>query len=627
LRDRNSEELLRRLRRLEDHVHLLTEHLQEVDDRQYRILTKMAEIDAARETKPEWAEAEEVPKREEPAVDVTSPPEREAPPPAPEVPGREAPPVEPPMAETEMYPEPPVSKRYMEPRDRPRRRRVDVPERPYRPAPRDEAEISSLEIEMGEKWFQRIGIIALVLAFAFLIAIVVPHLTGEQITGLIFLTAGALAFASERIYMKVHLQMYAKGLEVGAFAIAYIGTWGGAFAYGIPWFPWPSILIGLLVLNIIAAFRYRSPLLSAETGVIYLIAIIAMRAYGIIPAGLFTVLMPAGSIMFALLLLSDRHRQVGLVLPVLFAVIALAAGARAEPYEMYMAVPIVLEVAFLAHVIRSERFFGFGEQEHGLAYVTMFVLSYCVLYANVSHSMDFALYAMLIVLTAAFTIPRAVSSDRALDLPFMVIVGCLLFPAPFLADRGDVGMLIFPVVVLTMAIGRYLRLMRWSTSTEGTIILLLSFLFAYWHSFTVPGNSDPFRYAALIILVLAFALPRVLSSDRRYDIQFLAVMGFILFPAAFVMDRGEVAALFLPLVVSGMAIARASKRIMWFSSIEESMVLLLVFYVGYIQTLVLHDAVKYSVFVLLTLAFVLPALRTRDRRMDLPFVGVMAIAT
>ncbi|MGQ0797942.1 MAG: hypothetical protein ACT4OI_08805, partial [Methanobacteriota archaeon] len=327
--------------------------------------------------------------------------------------------------------------------------------------------VSRLEQELGEKWFQRIGILVLGIAFVFLLVIVLPRLTAEQIVSVDFVVAVGLGLLGEYVFARKGLRDYAKGLEAGAFGIAYIGVWGGGFFFHLPAFPWDVLLGAVLVAHAAAALRYRSPFLSVEVGVFYLGWLTWLRTIAVLDAPEYAILLSAGSVGALALAYAQRSEVTGIVLTFAFDAVALGAFVLLAPYG-YVPVLVVggVTAAFVA-LVRLERLFPAPAGHRLATWVSGLVLTYGVLIANSVPIArrggidDLTIASTFVTLTAAFTVSEVLLRDRAHPLAFAGVLGTLAFPLPFLMARGELALVVFPAVLLALVAVRPTKGLAW----------------------------------------------------------------------------------------------------------------------------------------------------------------------
>ena len=345
-----------------------------------------------------------------------------------------------------------------------------APEAPREAAPRTGAPtpgMSRFELELGEKWFQRIGVVVLVIAFLFLLAIVLPRLTPEQIVAVDFAAAIGLVLLSEYIYSRKGLREYAKGLAAGAFGIAYIGVWGAGFFFALPGFPWAPALVAVLVLHAAAALRYRSPFLAVEVGLLYLAWIVWLRAIEqVAPMG-FAVLLSVGGIVVLGLAIARRQEASGLVLTFAFGVVSLATFDLAAPYGLLPARAHGLVTAAVVAHLRHGRHAFLDRELRIVAWTAGIALTYGLLIAESVPVRgrggvdDLAIFGTFVALTAALTTSEVLAKDRDFTLLFAVIVGVLSLPVPFLMVQGEFALAVYPALLMAIALARPVKGLAW----------------------------------------------------------------------------------------------------------------------------------------------------------------------
>ncbi len=347
--------------------------------------------------------------------------------------------------------------------------------------------VSRLELELGEKWFQRIGLVVLVIAFAFLLAIVLPRLRPEEIVGADFAAAIGLALLGEFVYARKQLGEYAKGLEAGAFGIAYIGVWGGGFYLRLPGFPWPYLLGVVLALHAAAALRYRSPFLSVEAGLVYIGWAVWLRAFGYLSPLDLALLLSVGGLGVLGLVYVQRSELSALSLTFAFDIVSLAAFDLLVPYGYLPVLSVGLLTAAVVALLRLERVLPVRTEARLAAWAAGLGLTYGVLIANSFPIRrgggidDLTIFATFVTLTAALTASEVLSKDRRLNLPFAVLVGVLSLPVPFLMGRGEVALAVYPAVLLSLALLCRTEGLAWLTN-----LVYLSVI-----AFAAVGLRDP----------------------------------------------------------------------------------------------------------------------------------------
>lgn len=352
---------------------------------------------------------------------------------------------------------------------------VPMPPAPVAPAPGQPpaappaapGAISRIEQELGEKWFQRIGILVLGIAFVFLLVIVLPRLTPQQIVSLDFVVAIGLGLLGEYIFARKGLREYAKGLEAGAFGIAYIGVWGGGFFFRLPGFPWDVLLGATLVAHAAAALRYRSPFLSVEVGLFYLGWLTWLRAIAVLEAPEYAILLSAGSVGVLALAYAQRSEVTGVVLMFAFDAVALGAFSLLAPYGYVPVLVVGVVTAAFVALVRLERLFPAPASHRLATWVSGLVLTYGVLIANSLPIArrggidDVTIASTFVTLTAAFTVSEVLLRDRAHPLAFAGVLGGLAFPVPLLMARGELALVVFPAVLLALVLLRPTKGLAW----------------------------------------------------------------------------------------------------------------------------------------------------------------------
>jgi hypothetical protein len=311
--------------------------------------------------------------------------------------------------------------------------------------------VSRLEQELGEKWFQRLGIIVLVIAFIFLLAIVLPGLTPAQIIAMDLAAAAALAVLAEYLYRSRDLHDYAKGLQLGALPLAHLGVWGGGFLFDLPGLPWPLLLAALFPLQAVAALRYRSPLLSVEFGGLYAVWAVGLRVAGILSPWDYALILALGAAGGLALIYALADELSALSLTFLFNGLAIATAPLLAPYGHIPIVGVGLATAAVVTLLRAERVVPVRPELRVVAWSVGIVLTYGVLIANLRSVDDLTILILFVTLTAAFGVSELLARDRRFSLAFAAVVGLMALPVPLLMGRGEVALLVYPALLLALA--------------------------------------------------------------------------------------------------------------------------------------------------------------------------------
>jgi hypothetical protein len=431
--------------------------------------------------------------------------------------------------------------------------------------------MSRMEMALGEKWFQRLGLILLAVAFVLILAIAVPRLTPTQIVGLDFAVAIGIALLGEFIYTKQRLRNYAKGLVVGAFAIAHIGVWGGGFFYQIPGFPWLYLFGVLIALQVLAAFRYSSPLLAIQMGFTYLGWVVWLRLLGSIEPLTFAVLVSMGAILSLLVAFGLRSPLTVLLMAFSFDAVALLGFSLAEPYAYVPVLVIGLSTIVVVTLLRWGKVELPNPEVRVAAWVAGIVFTYGILLANIDVIDDSTVLLAFGTLTAALVSAEALAPDDDLTLVFAFLLGVLTFPVAFLMERGEFALAIYPMVLAVLGTVRPAKGLAWMP----TIVYISLFAFA-WN----PNLVDPVTQVASVwVLFFATLALHVALQDRSgyggrwrssptdlhvpfvvLGITFLTPVAFpvmarellylVAMPLSFVLMRGEKNVLFIALMMA-----------------------------------------------------------------------------
>jgi len=329
------------------------------------------------------------------------------------------------------------------------------------------AGLSRLELQLGEKGFQWIGILILGIAFVFLLAVVLPRLLPLQIVLLDFAAAAGLVLLGEYIFAWKGLKDYARGLQAGAFGIAYTGVWGGGFFFALPAFPWDVLLIAVLAAHAGAAFRYRSPFLSVEVGLFFLAWITWLRSVDVLAASDFAILLSAGSlgILAAAYALGDARASVALMFA--FGAVALSAPFQLAPYGYVPVLVFGLVSTVFLRQIRLGRFAGLPTSIRFGIWVAGFVVTYGVFLTNSlplarrGGLEDLTIASTFAVLTAASLASEVLLKERGRPFAFAGLLGLLAFPVPVLMARGEFALVVYPSVLVALALLRPTKGLAW----------------------------------------------------------------------------------------------------------------------------------------------------------------------
>lgn len=383
--------------------------------------------------------------------------------------------------------------------------------------------MSRFELELGSKWFQRIGLLVLAVAFAFLLVIVLPQMAPEQIILVDFAAAIGLGLLGEYLYARRGLPDYGKGLVAGAFAIAYIGLWGGWFLYSLSGVPWPVVLGIVLVAHAAAALRYRSPALSVEVGLFYLGWIAWLRAIPggpvLTPAG-YAALLSVGALATLGLAYVQRHELAALVLAFAFNIVALVTASLLVPYGYIPVLSVGLVTVVLLALLRLRQVPSLPLEIRAITWGAGIVLTYGILIANALAVRgrggidDITIFVTFVTLTAAFTVSevlageRRVAEERWHTWAFAALMGGLTFPIPFLLSRGELALVVYPAVLLALILVRPTKGLAWFAN----VVYLALIVFA-----AISLADPPAQLAALwSIFFGAMALHAFLQERSGY---------------------------------------------------------------------------------------------------------------
>jgi hypothetical protein len=328
--------------------------------------------------------------------------------------------------------------------------------------------LSHLELQLGEKGFQWIGIVILGIAFVFLLAVVLPRLEPLQIVLLDFAAAAGLVLLGEYIFARKGLKEWARGLQAGAFGIAYVGVWGGGFffASNLPGFPWGATLVAVLAAHAAAAFRYRSPFLSVEVGLFFLAWITWLRLVGVLAAYDFAILLACGSLGILAVAYGLGDGRASTALMVSFGAVALSAPFPLAPYGYVPVLGFGLVATVFLNRVRLGRFAGLPPSFRFGIWVSGFALAYGVLLMNSLplapvRPADLTIASTFAVLTAAFTASEVLLKDDGRPFVFAALLGLLAFPVPILMARGESALVVYPAVLVALALLRPTKGLAW----------------------------------------------------------------------------------------------------------------------------------------------------------------------
>jgi len=442
-----------------------------------------------------------------------------------------------------------------------------APFAPAIPAPAPEARVagglSRFELELGEKWFQRIGLVVLALAFFFLLAIVLPQLQPIQILAIDFAAAIGLAVLGELLYSRKRLQEYARGLDAGAFALAYIGVYGGGFFFRLPGFPWEIVLGVTLGAHAAASLRYRSPFLSIEAGLFYLAWTTWLRYLLVIDAVEYASLLSLGGVLVLGLVFVQRSELSAAVLMFAFDVVAILAAPFFAPWGFVPILAMGLSTAVVITLFRLQRLVVVPLEIRTLVWATGIALTYAVLIANSlpigrrGGVDDLAIFATYATLTASLTASELLVREERLTLIFAILVGFLSMPIPLLMGRGEIAIAVFPALLLALALLRPVKGLAWlpnltyivlvafgtlrlqDSSAQFAAIWALFFATAALHgylqtrsSYGLPSEGIPTDLQVILFAVILAGLgARAVSADASLLAYGLAI------PAAIALNR------------------------------------------------------------------------------------------
>ena len=124
-----------------------------------------------------------------------------------------------------------------------------------------------MEMAIGGKWFQRLGLFFIGLAFVIL-GFYITELGPEVKAALIFSGGGVLLVAGEYIYthhkriFQKYLSAYGVWLVMGGTEILYIGAWWTHSEYKLIGFEnFMVLILGIMVMNIAFSLRHKHPLM------------------------------------------------------------------------------------------------------------------------------------------------------------------------------------------------------------------------------------------------------------------------------------------------------------------------------------------------------------------------------
>ena len=478
-----------------------------------------------------------------------------------------------------------------------------------RPAPEG---VSRIEMVLGEKWFLWIGVILLAIAFAFILAITIPTMTPEQVVGLTFAVAIGIALLGEYIYTKQGLHTYAKGLEVAAFAIGHIGAWGGGFFFRIEGFPWHYILGALLALEVLAVFRYRSPLLAIQMGFLYLGWIVWLRYLQTLEAFAFALLLSVGAVLVIVIAYALKDALATLVLAFAFDGVALLSFSLAAPYTYIPVLAVGLITVAVVTMLRWEKIPMPRPEVRITAWAVGIILTYSILFANLRAIDDLTVLLTFATLTAAFAASEILAPDDELTLVFAGLIGILTFPTSLLMVRGEFALLVYPVLLGVLGFVRPVRGLAWLSNivyvsllafaispslvdptVQLSIVWALMFGTLALHAFLqeragyigVPEEVPTDFHVPVFVLLLTYftltsfpdlvpealfmvAMPLSFVLSRKWkEIPHLAlVMAAVTFPAPLFLGRGEIALFLFPAMLVGLHFWRPTKGLAWFAN-------------------------------------------------------------
>jgi hypothetical protein len=354
---------------------------------------------------------------------------------------------------------------------------------PYAPearAPAAPSGVSRLEQQIGERWFLWIGLVVLTIAFAFFLAIVLPQLTPPQIVAVVLASAAGLVLLGEYVFARKGLREYAKALEAGAFGIAYIGVWGGGFFFRLPGFPWEVALAATLGFHAAAALRYSSPLLSVEVGLVFIAWVTWLRsASALAPADL-AVLLSAGSVGLVGLALAQREARAVLALTFAFGLATIGSAELLVPTGFVPTLVVGAVAAVVSALGRQGRFISVPPTYALGAWCVAIGLAYGALLANGfvlrirgAHD-DIAVFGTFVGITIAFAAAEMLLRDRGRLSVLATLVAPLGFPVPFLMLRGEFAMIVYPALLLSLALLRRTRGLAWHPNVMYLSLLLFA---------------------------------------------------------------------------------------------------------------------------------------------------------
>lgn len=335
--------------------------------------------------------------------------------------------------------------------------------------------VSRLEMELGERWFQRIGIIVLAVAFLSFLAIAIPNMTPEQIVAVDFISALGIGLIGEYLYLRKKLHFYAKGLLIGAFAIAHIGIWGGGFYFRLTDFPWQFALGTMLVLGGAAALRYKSPFMSFQTGFLFLAWIGWLRMIDELTALNFSMALAVGGIGVLAMVLAQRQELPTIILVFAVDAFALASFALVDPHGLLPALVLGFITIGIVTLVRHEKIIKIKLLGKFEVWVFGIILTYALALVYAIQFTDLVIVAVVAIFTVLLAVGEFSNRDTELTLPFAGLTGLLLLLAPFVMNRGEFAFGISLVLLIAIALVKPVKGLAWMPNLTYFGLVVLAF--------------------------------------------------------------------------------------------------------------------------------------------------------
>ncbi|MFQ6062654.1 MAG: hypothetical protein ACE5J9_05710, partial [Methanosarcinales archaeon] len=152
-------------------------------------------------------------------------------------------------------------------------------------------DIKSLELKIGSRWFQRIGVTVFIIAFLILLREVV----GESDLGKVLVaTAFGMAFLvlGEYFYRMHEIKWYGNALSLAGFIILYLADFSAYFTYSLIELDTFIILLWVLSIStLILSYRYKSIYITVEAQVMFFYLALFMLGIGKIDGWIAVILM------------------------------------------------------------------------------------------------------------------------------------------------------------------------------------------------------------------------------------------------------------------------------------------------------------------------------------------------